>query len=46
VDHRGPPCRLLFEVATLERRRFVAREASDGFSVEWQLEVVDESPET
>ena len=36
---------LLFDVATLSGRRFVAREASDGFSVEWQLEMVDESPE-
>ena len=37
---------LLFEVGTLSGRRFVAKEAPDGFSVEWQLEMMDESPET
>jgi hypothetical protein len=36
---------LLFEVATLSGRRFVARESADGFSVEWQLETVDERPD-
>jgi uncharacterized protein len=35
---------LLFEVSTLSGRRFVAKEGPDGFSVEWQLDTLDESP--
>jgi Pyridoxamine 5'-phosphate oxidase len=36
---------LLLEVATISGRRFVARDANDGFSVEWQLDTADQGPE-
>lgn len=36
---------LLLEVGAISGRRFVATEASDGFSVEWQLDAMDQGPE-
>jgi Pyridoxamine 5'-phosphate oxidase len=36
---------LLLEVATVSGRRFVAKDATDGFSVEWNLETTDQGPE-
>jgi nitroimidazol reductase NimA-like FMN-containing flavoprotein (pyridoxamine 5'-phosphate oxidase superfamily) len=36
---------LLLEIATVSGRRFVASDASDGFSVEWQLDTADVGPE-
>ena len=35
---------LLFEVDVLSGRRFVARDATGGFSVEWQLDTADKRP--
>jgi uncharacterized protein len=35
---------LLLKISTVSGRRFVASEATDGFSVEWQLDEIDEGP--
>jgi hypothetical protein len=37
---------LLLEIAAVSGRRFVARDTTDGFSVEWQFEAMDQSPPT
>jgi len=35
---------LLLEITAVSGRRFVARTADDGFSVEWQFEATDQGP--
>ena len=35
---------LLLEISALSGRRFVARDAADGFSVEWQFAATDQGP--
>lgn len=37
---------LLLEIAAVSGRRFVAKDATDGFSVEWQVEATDQRPQT
>jgi hypothetical protein len=37
---------LLLEIAAVSGRRFVAKQATDGFSVEWQFEATDQGPKT
>lgn len=35
---------LLLEIATVSGRRFVARDTTDGYSVEWDLDGTDQGP--
>ena len=35
---------LLLEITAVSGRRFVARDATDGFSVEWQFAAMDQGP--
>ena len=36
---------MVLSIAAVSGRRFVARDANDGFSVEWELKGTDQSPE-
>ncbi len=36
---------LVLDIATVSGRRFVARDATDGFSVEWDLDGTDQGPD-
>jgi uncharacterized protein len=37
---------MLLEIATVSGRRFVARDGNDGYAVEWELDAMDQGPDS